>query len=410
MRAAAVLVAALFACAPPVVRDAAADFEAHTAERRLPTVVNAPGAWSSDVNRPGPVAAVGLAQRTLPVGIRDERVELTHFATSALDGSSSWLDLPGHDLERSGFLGSVAVSPDGRWLGWVRYAKGQAVKGWSVRDTTTGRVRTLDVEGHDRLRPTMSELAFSGDSRYLLTSFETPDTPRHGRRNHQFVAWSVADGTPTVLEEPGFYWLPNLGHASRGVVWSRGHQVFRHDPETGRHSAITLPRDVLMASWAPDDAAFAYIGRDDRKKGRPVADEQLHVGASASGALRVVDLPETSPIGEALAWRDSTHVVVGNHRDDMYVVDITDGSHETIDMAGSGDQINTPLLATGLWAEPLRPPVSPTGTSDPRRPWRWAGLVLFVALLGGGTSLLRRADRAAKRRTPYVSSDLQGQS
>lgn len=403
----ALIAAALFATAP---RGAAADPDPHpTAERRLPTVVNAPGAWSDDVNAPGPVAAVGLASRITPVGVQDEREELAYFATSALDGSSSWLELPGFDRERTDFVGGVAVSPDGRWLGWVRAAKGQTIKGWSIRDTTTGKVRNLDVGGRPRLRSTMADLAFSGDSHHLLTSFETPDKPKRGRRNHEFVAWSVKDGTPVTLEEPGFYWLPNLGSSDRGVVWSRNNKVFHADPETGRRDAVALPRSVMVASWAPDDAAFAYIGRDKTKKGEP-ADERLYVGATASTATRVVDLPDTSPIGGMLAWRDSTHVVVGNFRRDAYVVDITDGSVETLDMGGSGDQINDPLLATDLWTKPLREPVAPTATNDPRRLGRWVGLVLFVVLLGAGAAGLRRVDRTAKRSLPEAQTEPAGQS
>lgn len=371
--------------------------------------MNGPGAWSDDVNAPGPIAAVGVAQRMIPVGINEEREDLGYFATSALDGSSAWLELPGFDQDRAG-LEHVALSPDGRWLGWVRAGRRSLIEGWSVLDTTTGEIRQLQVEGHDRVRSAGADLAFSGDSRHLLTSFETTDQPKRGDRGHQFVAWNVEDGTPTVLEEPGFYWLPSLGHADEGVVWSRKRDVFRHDPRTGRRRAVTLPRDVLMASWAPDDAAFAYIGRDDRVKGERWPDERLYVGATPSTADRVIDLPETSPIGESLTWSDPTHVVVGNYRRAMYVVDITDGSFETIDMAGAGDQWNTPHLATDLWSKPLRAPVDPTRTNDPRRPWRWAGLCLFVALLGGGASLLRRADRSGTSPAPHVPSDHQGES
>lgn len=375
-----------------VTHGAAAGPTDGTAEWHLPTAINAPGAWSTDEYRSGPIAALGLATRFIPEGLLDKREQLSTFATSAVDGSSAWLDLPGYSLEHAGLVGGVAVSPDGRWLGWVRASKGQAIKGWSIQDTTTGDVRHLDVEGHSRVRPAMSELAFSGDSRYLLTSYETPDSPKRGLRNHEFVAWNVTDGAPTILEDPGFYWLPNLGHAEDGVVWSRNLEVFRADPESGRSSVTTLPRTVLMASWAPDDAAFAYIGRDDHKKGQPEGDERLYVGETAQSAQRVVDLPDTSPIGEALAWRDETHVVVGNYRHDMYVVDITDGSYDTLDLAGSGEQVNTPQFATALWAKPLRPPVAPTGTTDPRRPWLWAGSFILVALLGVGALLLRRAD------------------
>lgn len=361
----------------------------------LPEVVHAPGPWSDDEDVTGPIAAVGLATRMSPEGMFDAHEDLRLFATSAVDGTSSWLELPGFDLDAWGFVGGVTVSPDGRWLGWVR-PSGRRIAGWSVMDTSTGAVRRLQVDGQARVRPTVSDLAFSGDSRYLLTSFESPDQPRRSTRAHRFVAWDVTDGTPTVLEEPGHYWLPSLGSAEDGVVWSRKQDVFRADPETGERSSVTLPRTVLMASWAPDDAAFAYIGRGG-------GDEGLYVGSSPATADRLVDLPETSPIGEFLAWRDRHHVVVGNYRHDVYVVDVRDGSFETIDMAGSGEQLNTPVLATGLWAEPLSAAAAPEGTVDPRQPWRRSGVAVSALLLVvGGISIRRRRPRgpAPSSRTP----------
>lgn len=407
--AALILAAALIVCALIVAPHGASADADDTAEPRLPTVVNAPGPWSDVENRKGPVAAIGLAHRIIPVGITGKREDLVGFATSALDGSSSWLRLPGFSGKQFGFEDGVALSPDGRWLGWVRAAKGWAIKGWSILDTTTGVVRELKVEGHERVKATWSELAFSGDSRHLLTTFKPRGKPTRGHPNLQFVAWSVSDGTPTLLEQPGTSTVPLLGHAADGVVWSRKNRVFRADAETGRRSVVTLPHSVVMASWAPGDAAFAYIGRDHRKKGDPPAEERLYVGATPSSATRVVDLPETSPIGEALAWRDATHVVVGNFRGEMYVVDITDGSYETVRVAGSGEQLNTPLLATALWANPRREPVAPTGTTDPRRPWRWAGIGIFVALLGGGAAVLRRAGQAGRSRPSLAPSDAKGQ-
>jgi len=380
-------------------------------EPRLPTVVNAPGTWSDATGPAGTVAAVGIATRTSPVGLFDEHETLAHFTTSALDGSSSWLELPGFSLDQWGFVGGVAVSPNGRWLAWVRVAGrpdaaepyddlGQiraGIAGWSILDTTTGSVRELAVEGFDRVRPTMADLAFSGDSKFLLTSFETPDQPRTSSRAHQFVAWGVSDGTPHVLEDPGFYWLPSLGSAEHGVVWSRRNRVFRADPETGHRSEVDLPRTVLMASWAPGDAGFAYIGRDAAKRGSGPKDQLLYVGLTPATADRVVELPESSPIGEFLAWRDSTHLVLGDYRRSVYVVDITDGSHEVIDMAGYGKQVNTPNLATALWSEPMRAPRSPTGTTDPRRPWRWAGFTVSVLMLGGVVLARRRGPAASAK-------------
>lgn len=408
------VVAALLACAPVLAAPSAEADEGP----RLPEVVNAPGTWSDGVELEGPIAAVGIATRTTPVGLLDDRERLSYFMTSAVDGRSTWLELPGLSLDSWGFVGGVAVSPDGRWLGWVRVTEGAGppkrtagimagsgtgtIAGWSVVDTTTGVVRELRVPGHRRVRPTLADLAFSGDSRYLLTSFETPDQPRRGTRGHQFVAWDVADGTPTVLEEPGMYWLPSLGSAEHGVVWSRKGEVFRADPATGERATTTLPHTVLMASWAPGDAAFAYIGRDDRASGRGSGDETLYVGPTPATADRAIDLPDTSSIGEFLAWRDADHVVVGDYRSGVYVVDVRDGSFESLDLAGSGDQVNSPVLATGLWSEPLGEAAAPTGATDPRQPWRRAGLVAGLLVLAGAGAALwrRRASLSPARRRP----------
>lgn len=383
-RTAAILAIVLVVCAGAVaLRGATTGTHETAAEPRLPTAVNAPGAWSDDVNRPGPVAAVGVAQRRIPVGLVGERAELTAFSTSALDGRSTWLRLPGLNPRASGGTDSLAVSPDGRWIGWLRTTSREAVAGWSIRDMTTGAVRHLEVEGRARPRHPMSELAFSGDSRHLLTSVDAS----------RLVAWDVHDGEPVVVEESGQRSLPLLGHADRGVVWSRGNEVHRLDPRTGDRRTVTLPRDALRASWGPRDRGFAYIGTESTASATEAPQEHLLVGASPAAARRVVDLPDTSPIGESLAWRDPTHVVVGNYRGAVYEVDVTDGSHVTIDLLGSGDQLNPPRLATGLFAASLRPPAAPTGASDPRWPWRGMGVVLLLALLAGGWSVLRRADR-----------------
>ncbi|MFS3128562.1 hypothetical protein ACLM5J_09170 [Nocardioides sp. Bht2] len=340
--------------------------------------------------------------RTIPEGITGERQQFAGFATSALDGRSSWLELPGFSRRGSGWTEGVAVSPDGRWLGWVRSSP-RRVKGWAIKDTRTGAVRHLDVDGHPRIFLDMSGLTFSGDSRYLLTTFETAVKAK-GRRGRQgrFVAWRVEDGTAIDVEAPGTRGPGAFGSAGTGVVWSRGSQVFRSDLTTGRRSVVTLPRIVQIASWAPGDAAFAYVGRPVRKKGQPPPDERLYVGASPGTAHRAVKLPLTSPIGELLTWRDATHVVVGNYRGGAHVIDITDGSYQTLDLTGAGELLNPAQLASGLWAQPLREPEAPIGTSDPRRPWRWVGLFAFAALLAGGAAVLRRADRAARRRAPHL--------
>lgn len=369
-------------------------------ERHLPTAVNAPGTWSSDEDVRGPVAAVGIATRTESIGIFGEKQSLALFAVSAIDGSASWVRTPGFSLERWGFVGGLAVSPDGQWLAWVRpRPSGRSpvgrISGWSVMNTTTGAVRQLEVPGFPWVRGTMADLAFSGDSRHLLTSYEAPEEPKDSRFAHQFVAWDVEDGHPTVIEEPGHRWLPNLGSAPSGVTWARGRQVFRVNPGDDDRTTVTLPQHVTTASWGPDDASFAYIGRPSLNS---AARWRLYAGRTVAESLsHPVDLPPEVNPDQLLGWRDATHVVVGHFRSSVHVVDVVTGEVEAIDLAGYGDQVNAPQLAGALWAQPLITPVAPDGTTDPRRPWRWvSGAVLL--LLGGLFLVLWR--RSSVRREP----------
>ncbi len=201
-------------------------------------------------------------------------------------------------------------------------------------NTTTGQVRRLEDPDFDWVRGTVADLEFSGDSRYLLTSYETPDHPDVSRSHgHQFVAWDVADGSRTVIEEPGHYWLPSLGSAPTGVVWARGGEVFRADPVTGDRNTVTVPQHVVTASWGPGGTSFAYIGRPSVGSRAPW---RLYAGRTVAQARgRELDLPSGVEAGELLGWQDSTHVVVGHHRRTVHVVDIVSGDVEEVDMAGS---------------------------------------------------------------------------
>lgn len=394
--AAAVAVVALVAGTTALVRQQhPTPLPAGTPARslHLPEVVNAPGTWSDDEGPDGPLAALGLSLRTTPRGLTGERQSLEIFGVSAVDGRLAWVELPGIHTAARELVGWYALSPDGRWIGWSRYAAARrpggasALTGWSVMDTTTGRVRRLSVPGTPRLRDTAADLAFSGDSRYLLTSYETPGAP--ATRGHRFVAWDVTTGARTVLEQPGERWLPDLGSAPTGVVWSRGRTVHRADPATGRQASYALPQSVVAASWAPDDTAFAWIGRPPGQASGPWS---LYAGRSLTDA-RQHRLPLPEEPRQLLGWVDAEHVVVGRFRSTVEVVDVVTGDVVERTVTGAGKQLSQPQLAADLWQRPLVPAVEPDGTSDPRTPWWWAGGA-FLALLVGGLLLRRRRTRA----------------
>lgn len=374
---------------------------ASSAPPHLPTVVNAPGAWSDDEGTHGPVAALGLGLRTVPVGVQGERQSIEVFAVSADDGRATWVDLPAIALDDAGFIGTFAVSPDGRWIGWSRHeslqvqlAGGRQVRrvpllGWAVMDTTTGETRELADPAARHLRDSYSDLALSGDSRYLLTSYEARREPR--TRGHRFVAWDVEDGTPTVLEAPGRYWAPTLGSAPSGVVWARGATVHRAQPGAGAPALYVLPHRVEGASWSPDGTAFAYLGLVDRK-----GHSRLYAGPSPATA-RPVTLPASVDAAQLLGWVDARHLVVGHYRDDVAVVDLATGSVESVAMRGYGDRLAVPLLAADLWQQPLGEPEAPRGLHDPRNPWRGAAVVLAVLLAAGAVAQRRRLTGARTR-------------
>ena len=358
--------------------------------------INAPSPWSDEERDHGPLAALGIATRTVPVGVTDQSQRLETFGVSAVDGHETWVELPGIDTENSGLIGQFALSPDGRWVGWSRHPEGRGSRGntrsvgWAVMDTTTGKIRELADPDVPRVRDAMADLAFSGDSRYLLTSYETPSSP--ARRGHQFVAWDVQDGSSVVIEEPGNYWLPIVGSAPTGVVWARGRTVYRHEVDTGRESKLTLPHRVVAASWAPNDTAFAYVGAPNGVSKR----WRLYAGSTVEQARdRTVALPRGVDPYEILGWVDDQRVVVAQSRNTVSIVDIATGVVEEQKMDGSGEQVSTPVLAADLWQNPLAAAVAPDEVSDPRQPWRWFTGALLAALAAVVLVLWRHRGRRA---------------
>ncbi|TIC88611.1 hypothetical protein E8D34_02715 [Nocardioides sp. GY 10113] len=356
----------------------------------LPTVVNAPGQWAEPEEPTGAIAALGMALRTEPAGITGGRDTPSLFAVSAESGRSFWLDLPGVDVSARPLVGWFALSPDGRFVAWDR--RGPAgpdeevgpLLGWSVMDTQShNRIFDVGDRRSRELEETVNDLAFSADSRYLLTSYAYPGD---GSRDHRFVAWDFRYGGRDVIERPGHYWLPTLGEVPGAVAWARGRTIHL-DTGFGDPIDLRMPRDVVdFAMWPAAEAPMAYIGDDD-------GDWHLYGGATWDAA-RDHRLPLDVEPREILGWRDATHVVVGRSARTVRVVDVTTGTVEKVWMAGQGDVINAPLLAADLWQHDLVPPPAREGTSDPRRPYRLAGgAALALAALGALGAVARRAWR-----------------
>ncbi|HXH80258.1 hypothetical protein [Nocardioides sp.] len=391
------VVALLLVIAAVWRHEASTDDRGAGAVPALPEVVNAPGIWSDDEGTDGPLAAVGASTRMKATGVTGELEGVDMFGVSAIDGHATWL--PG--IEE---VADVALSPDGRWIGWRQYgaARGQRLVGWAVMDTSTGEVRELRDLGAPRVGDSMQDLAFSGDSGHLLTTYNVPAPGQ--RHDHQFVAWDVTDGTPTEIEAPAKHSLPNLGSAPTGVVWSRGNTVYRW--EVGTATAPTsevLPHEVVIASWGPDDKAFAYIAAPSpvAQKDSISASVRLYAGTTLAGAREVpLDLPNGVDPSEIRGWTDDHHVVIGDYRTMVYIVDVVTGDVVAHDTRGYGKTFNDPVLASGLWQQPLAAPVPPQGTSDPRTPWRWAAAAMLLAW--AGALLVRRRRDRTRTQSPVV--------
>ncbi|WP_156464835.1 hypothetical protein [Aeromicrobium sp. Root495] len=370
---------------------AAAGAEDEVLAPHLPTEVNAPGTWSGEEGLDGPLAAIGLAERSRTDGLTGRRQSREMFGVSADDGRSQWLDLPGVDEDTRPLARRFALSPDGRWIGWSRIADARAavgraaLEGWSVMDTVTGQVRRLRPPTQAPTAENKSHLAFSGDSRHLVARYDTAS--RTGAVAHELTAWDVRTGASTVLESTRTS-VPRLGSAPSGVVWIRGGTVHRQDPGAGEKQSFALPGSVRDASWAPDDKAFAYLSASTAD-GPP----QLRAGRTI-GKARGRAVPLDVEPGRLAGWRDDDEVVVGHAEDRVEEVDVVTKKVRGIDLAGQVSPLERPILARGLWEEPLKAPVVPGGTDDPR-------FVLYgiagglVALLALGGAFSRRRPRSS---------------
>ena len=354
-------------------------------ELHLPRTVYPPSEWANgtaETGPPGPLAAVSIAARSEPEGWTGVRRGTAVFGVSAVDGTTVFLDLPGAPANFMG-SGTLTLSPDGTKVGYDQY-RGRQLVGWSVYDAVTGEVTRLRDPRQEVLRGRdLFEIAFSGDSRYLQTDYSP--TGSDGSRDDTFVVWDVETGAPIEAEGAGHYWLPNLGSAPSGIVWSRKNETFTFDPATGVTTTAETPYDVIEWSVAPDGRSSAAVafGEATRDPWR------LFAGAQQLD-------PDISP-DDLLGWRDAHVVVVGSlpdHR--ISYLDVRTGEQVASDRMGVEGDDNDPLMwpvyAADLWANDLVDGVRPPSVGDPRvGPWEVAGWATAAAGLAAlGAWLVRR--------------------
>ncbi|SDD00153.1 hypothetical protein [Nocardioides lianchengensis] len=360
-------------------------------ERNLPRTVHAPSGWapgSDEVGPPGPLAAIAVGMRKWRDGLTGMRTAPSVFGVSAVDGSARWIDLPFLTTPEARLglgPGSLTLSPDGTRIGYTRFVAGSdgevAVAGWAVYDNTTGRARKLeDPEMPAPQQPEGLDLGFTGDSRFLVTSYskELPVT----NRTDALVVWDIETGEPLEAEAPGKYWLPNMGAGPHGVVWSRSTTTFTLDPVSRTTSRVVVPQEVVQASFAPHGRGFAYIGH--RKVAADVATDWFlyagHTPAAASGRQIEIDIEP----GRILGWRDSRRVVVDDFQGAVRIVDVVTGESVEERLSTGPDQGMAPVYAADLWSAPLVDGVEPPVVPGPRHDL----LVWLVVVLGVGSGAL----------------------
>lgn len=361
----------------------------------LPKHVYLPGRWSkgtADEGPIGPLAVLDFAPAGEGAGDRGGV-----YGVSAADGTVRYLDIPSVRDGRYPGLGveASALSPDGSKVGFVRFAGTPDVAGGStppavgfgVYDTVSGKVTELsDPKAPEISSADAFEMAFTGDSRYLVTDYSrsSPATSR----TDALVLWDVETGRRIQAEGPGRYWLPNVGSAPHAAIWSHDDKTWVLDPETGRSSTFRLPLDVVTASFSPNGSGFAYIGSHlSEDKASPW---RLFVGPSRS-RLREVRLPQDA--GAILGWRDPTHVVVAYDHQKYAVVDVNTLATERGEITGEQNFYSTEF-ARDLWAGKLVAGVKPPAGHAPwdYQPWIRIGLLLVLGA-GVGWLILRRGHR-----------------
>jgi len=325
----------------------------------LPRVVHAPSEWAPGTDEAGPlgpVAAIGTATRSHPEGRTGVREGRAVFGLSAVDGSARWLDLPELNFE-NGWERRLALSPDGTKVGYVVTGPGGVPVGWAVYDTTTGEVVRLRDPNQDVIVGSdVFEIQFSGDSRYLETDYSP--TGSDGSRDGTLVIWDVDTGKPTTVEGSGYYWLPNLGSAPHGIVWSRDEETFTYDPETG--TTTTRQSTPRIVTWSDGPGSLsAYIDRGERNK------DPWRL-MSGDGVQLAIEIDPSYLLG----WRDARTVVVADNQYDVRYVDVPTGEtvgSERLTVAQDDQQdVFVTIYAAGMWANEVVDGVEPQEFEDPR--------------------------------------------
>jgi hypothetical protein len=385
----------------------------------VPDRIWTPSSWTPEAGAddpPGPLALVGLGPRRSPWLVTRSQA---WFGVSAVDQTYRWLDLPGRATSEG--AQAISLSPDGTRLAYALGGEPSEpdpqsdVVGFAVLDLVTGEVTERVHETRFGLRN--EHLAWSGDSRWLVTAPAQYMKMRGGSRFAEFEAWNTATGAVTPLGRLDAY--QGMGSSPTGVAAWLEDSLLEVEPATGdvrRHEVDWWWEDAVVSDapfYNPEGSFVAW--RDGR---------QVEKGPLKGGTFPAVYAASVTPDGElgrpflvggparphaVLGWADRRTVLVDaqrRHRKGemeepprrIVAVDVPTGEvRPGIERPGTYDELHEIQLATALLDRPL---------VEGDRPW-WYPPVGATAVAGVLALVLAgaRVGRARSRREERVLAE-----
>ncbi|MCB9678845.1 MAG: Tol-Pal system beta propeller repeat protein TolB [Alphaproteobacteria bacterium] len=222
---------------------------------------------------------------------------------------------------------SPAVSPDGRYVSWTSYRKGNP--DLYVKDLASGHTRVLsNVEGIN------ASPAFSPDGRYVAMARSTG-----GNSDIYILDAKTGKDVKRLTDNAGIDVSPNYSPDGTQIAFaseaSGGSQIYVADAASGASHRVTHQGGFNTDPvFSPDGTKIAFVGRD--KGGFDV----FVVGADGKGLIRITqgmgdnEDPSWSPDGRYLVFSSTR-----NGTSQIWI-STADGRHQA------------PVTSSGSWTQP----------------------------------------------------------
>jgi len=293
------------------------------------------------------------------------------------------LDLPGWSWDDEPMGSSdIAVSADGRWVGYWYVEDGRVV-GVAAYDAVTDEVTRHHVDSDFGLSP--NGLVWVGD-RLWCSAFEFLDTSETSARGESTTVWSPSDGDVQDValgRSPGFGNETTFG--DRVVEQGKGGVAF-YSPDARPERLRVEPSFGGPVPVSEDGTRMAVLLDPTPSS---IDDKPLPIGVlkpdgkGGTVSSRVPGLRTNALV----AWRDARHLVVWTQGHAAYqLVDVDTG--ETSDFITPGPSWSPGThVAADAWSAPIYHAVPPPTPADPRLV---TAAAVTVVLVGGCVLLLWR--------------------